>query len=118
MNHRPLIATALCAMSGLIGAAETAPILHPKGTALPHNHQGPFVTAADGAVGRVHQVGAGSLLRARDARAGLATLAGGGGAAVVVCEALDACIRLEVAPRRAGGGAVGVGEARDARAAG
>lgn len=50
MNHRPLIATALCAMSGLIGAAETAPILHPKGTALPHNHQGPFVTAADGAV--------------------------------------------------------------------
>lgn len=31
-------------------AAEPAPVLHPKGTALPFSHQGPFVTTASGSI--------------------------------------------------------------------
>ena len=48
----------------------------------------------------------------------VATLAGGRAAAMVVGEALDASVRLEVTPGRSGVGAVGVGETRHARAPG
>lgn len=37
------------AIAGALNAADS-PTLHPKATALPHTHQGPFVTTADGGV--------------------------------------------------------------------
>ena len=42
--------TALFLLPVLALAAETLPTLHPKGSALPFAHQGPFVTTADGGV--------------------------------------------------------------------
>lgn len=47
MNLRHLLAIACCVSPTMNTAAQTSPTLHPKGTPLAHNHQGPFVTTAD-----------------------------------------------------------------------
>ena len=40
----------LCLLVASTLAAAESPTLHPKASALPHTHQGPFVTTADGGI--------------------------------------------------------------------
>jgi len=61
MNRRPFVASSIpttafaAALAGLLCLpgplhAAAAPQLHPRASALPHTHQGPFVTTADGGI--------------------------------------------------------------------
>ena len=49
LEHTMKLLVILCALCPLFAAADS-PTLHPKATALPFTHQGPFVTTSDGGV--------------------------------------------------------------------